>query len=162
MLQSLSGAAVWLEQTPLAAAVRSSTWAYPATEIVHLIGLGLLIGTAVTFDMRLLGVGARLPVALLAAHLLPWSRLGFALLAVTGVLLFAANASTLLNMVLAIKMASITLAVVNASLFHLGIFKSVDRWDVALPTPGVARLAAVVSLACWTTALVCGRMLAYV
>jgi len=162
MLQSLSGAALWLEQTPLAAAVRSSTWAYPATEIVHLIGLGLLLGTAVAFDMRLLGFGGRLPVALLAAHLLPWSRLGFALLTVTGVLLFAANASTLLSTVLAIKLAAIALALLNASLFHLGIFRSVGRWDVALPTPRVARLAALVSLASWTTALVCGRMLAYV
>lgn len=162
MVERLLPWALWLEQTSIASSVRSSTWAYPAVEIVHLIGLGLLVGTAVAFDVRLLGGTARLPVDALAAHLLPWARLGLAMLAVTGALLFAANASELIGGVLAIKLAAIMAAVVNATVFHRGVFRTVHGWDWSAQTPGAAKVAALVSLTCWLTALVCGRLLAYV
>lgn len=154
--------ALWLEQTSLAVAVRSSTWLYPGVEVVHLIGLGLLVGTAVAFDIRLLTAAAWLPVEALAAHLLPWARTGFALLVVSGGLLFAANASSYLTWLFLLKMSAIAVATSNATLFHRGVFLSVESWGHAPRTPMAARVAAVVSLCSWMTALVCGRLLAYV
>ena len=43
--------ALLLEQSGVGTAVRTSTWIYPAAEIGHLIGLGLLVGTAVAFGL---------------------------------------------------------------------------------------------------------------
>ncbi len=154
--------ALWLEQSAPGAAVRTSTWAYPAAEIGHLLGLGVLLGTAVAFDLRLLGVARALPVAALAGFLLPLARFGFALALLTGVLLFAANATTLITTVFLVKLVAIACAVLNASLFHAGVFRTVASWDVALATPPAARRAAMVSLLCWILALICGRLLAYV
>ena len=75
MQQWLLPWAAWLEQSGLGATIRNSTWAYPAVEVGHLIGLGLVFGTAVAFDMRLLGAAAQLPVSALAATLTPLSEL---------------------------------------------------------------------------------------
>lgn len=154
--------ALWLEQSGLGTAVRTSTWMYPAAEVGHLLGLGLLVGTAVAFDLRLLGAASRLPVDALAGYLLPIARTGFAMSACTGVLLFAANATTLLSSVFAVKVLAIAAGVVNASLFHRGTFRSVPDWNTSVPTPNGARAAAIVSLLSWLTAIACGRLLAYV
>lgn len=162
MPSSLDAWALQLEQSGIGAAVRTSTWLYPGAEVGHLLGLGLLVGTAVAFDLRLLGVARHLPVDALARFLLPCARAGFAVMAVTGVLLFTANATTLLNVLFVTKLAAIALAVLNASLFQRGTFPTVAEWNVGLSAPVPARLAAVVSLLCWLTALVCGRLLAYI
>ena len=152
----------WLEHSGAATALRTSTWAYPSAEVAHLLGLGLLVGTAFAFDMRLLGAARRLPLDGVAAFLLPWARTGFALMAISGLMLFAANATTMITGLFATKLAAIALGVANASLFHRGVFPGVAAWNVDATPPVPARLSAVVSLTCWTTALVCGRLLAYV
>ena len=46
-----------IEATPFAVALRTSTYAFPAIEVVHVIGLTLLLGAVLVIDMRLLGVG---------------------------------------------------------------------------------------------------------
>ena len=162
MSATLQALALQLEQSSVGAAVRTSTWMYPSAEIGHVLGLGVLLGTAVAFDLRLLGVARHLPVAALADFLLPCARAGFSLAAATGALLFAANATTLLNAVFAAKLAAIALAVVNASLFHRATYRDVATWNTDATAPPPARIAAVISLLCWTTAVACGRLLAYI
>ena len=46
----------WLEQSAVAVWARESIWAYPALEIGHIAGFSVLVGAAVLFDLRLLGV----------------------------------------------------------------------------------------------------------
>lgn len=162
MSAALQALALQLEQSSVGAAVRTSTWMYPSAEVGHLLGLGVLLGTAVAFDLRLLGVARHLPVDALAGFLLPCARVGFFVAAATGALLFAANATTLLNVVFAAKLAAIALAIVNASLFHRATCQDVAQWNTGIPAPLPARLAAVISLLSWTTAVACGRLLAYV
>src|SRR5262245_19040345 len=58
-------------------------WGWPIAESLHFIGLSLLIGTVGLFDLRLLGVARRIPIA--AMHrLIPWGLVGFGINAVTG------------------------------------------------------------------------------
>lgn len=151
------------EGSALAVWVRSSTWGYPAVESIHIWGLAVLVGAAVAFDLRLLGVSSRLPVDALARLLLPCARVGFAVAAVSGLILFSTGATTFAAQPLFyVKMGAIAVAVLNTTLFHRGIGRSMARWNVASPTPAAARSAAMVSLVAWTFALVCGRWLAYV
>lgn len=162
MLAGALAAAAWLEQTVLATWVRTSTWGYPMVEVVHLLGLSLLIGTAVAFDLRLLGLSSRLPADALARHLLPWARVGFGIAVLSGLLLLASQATTVLvQPVFWVKIGAIALGVANASLFGRGVFRDVAQWNYSPHTPGAARAAAIVSIVTWTTALVCGRLLAY-
>ena len=98
MIHNPQGAAwlVWLESSAVAVAMRQWLWLYPAVEVLHIAGIAALVGGAVMFDLRLLGVSRGLPVAALAAHLLTWSRVGLGLMAVSGALMFTATGVTTL------------------------------------------------------------------
>src|SRR4030095_3562652 len=84
---------VWLESSAVAVAMRQWLWLYPAVEVLHIAGIAALVGGAVMFDLRLLGVSRGLPVAALAAHLLPWARVGLGMVALSGALMFTAHAT---------------------------------------------------------------------
>jgi hypothetical protein len=152
----------WLEATGLGVAMRQWLWLYPVVEIVHLTGIVALVGAAAMFDLRLLGFSRRLPVSSMAAHLLPWARVGLAVVVPTGVMMFVAHATEMAgNPAFRVKLLLIGAALANAATFHRWPFRSVSRWDVAAPTPPAARFAAVASLALWIGVIACGRLLAY-
>lgn len=156
----------WLtrvEGSGVGAWMRESNWGYPAVEVVHLLGLALLVGAATLWDLRLLGVARRLPVSALAGYLLPGARWGFAVMVASGALLFASDAVALAsNPAFRFKLAVIVAALVNISVFHARAFRSVSAWDVAGRTPFGARVAGVLSIVFWVLAVVAGRWIAYV
>jgi hypothetical protein len=153
---------VWVETTAVATAMRQWLWLYPIVEIVHILGFVLLVGAAVLFDLRLLGLARHLPVTGLAGYHLRWARLALLLIVPTGLLMFAAHATEMAeNPAFQLKLVFILLAGANAAIFHRGTFRTVGSWDRDLPAPGAAKLAAVFSLALWSGAIACGRLLAY-
>jgi hypothetical protein len=153
---------VWIETTAVATAMRQWLWLYPIVEIVHILGFVVLVGAAVLFDLRLLGVAGHLPITGLARHHLRWARLALLLIVPSGLLMFAAHATEMAeNPAFQLKLVFILLAGANAAVFHRGAFQSVELWDRDVPAPVGAKLAAVLSLALWTGAIACGRLLAY-
>lgn len=153
---------VWLETSALAVAMRQWQWLYPIVEILHILGFVLVVGGAFYFDLRLLGRGRSLAVSGLAAHLLTCARGGFALVAPTGFMMFAAHATEFaMNPAFRLKLILIAIALLNAATFHRWPFRSVARWDVGGGAPTWAGIAAVISLTCWVGAIACGRLLAY-
>jgi hypothetical protein len=153
---------VWLETSRVAVAMRQWAWLYPGVEIVHIAGFVVLVGAAVMFDLRLLGLSRQLPIAGLARHLLPWSRAGLALVVPSGLLMFAAHATEMAeNPAFRLKLILIAAAGLNAAVFHWGVFRSVAGWDARVPAPGAARGSAVASLFLWVGVIACGRLLAY-
>jgi hypothetical protein len=152
----------WLQATPIASAMRHSLWLYPAVEIVHIAGIVLLVGSVVSFDLRLLGWSRHISVSVLARHLLPWSIAGFLVVLPSGLLMFSAHAADLyFNRAFRLKLIVIVLALTNVVLFHLSSFRNVATWDVRIPAPGNARAAAAISLVLWLAVIACGRLLAY-
>jgi hypothetical protein len=158
--------AAWLEAlegSALGAAMRDSLWLYPAAETVHLLGLATLVGCAAAFDLRLLGFSRHLPARAVARHLLTCARAGFAVAAVSGALLFTADATALAeNPAFRWKLALISVAGLNALRFHLGPFRLGGDWDQERAAPPAARIAAVISLTVWAGVVTAGRLIAYV
>jgi hypothetical protein len=152
----------WLESTALARTVRESPSLYPAVETAHILGFVVLVGAAVMFDLRLLGVSRRLPVDALARHLLPWSRAGLLAVVPSGLLLFMSNAAGMWsNPAFRLKMALLVGAGLNALLFDFWTFRTVAAWNQDSPTPAAARNAAIASLLLWAGVITCGRWIAY-
>lgn len=150
----------WLEDSSLAAAIRQSAWLYPALEIVHIVGIVLLVGPALMFDLRLLGSARRLAVGSLANYLLPWSRKGLILVIPSGILLFITNSTTLAyNPVFWMKMSLLVVAALNALFFHR-VTRITFSPEMQL-TPVTAKVNAIISLVSWLTIIACGRLLAY-
>jgi len=91
----VTGFAAWLEGSAIAVWTRESPsiWAYPTILTLHTAGLGVLVGANAVVDFTLLGFAPRLPVLSLAPlYRFMWG--GFAINAVTGVMLFAGDATT--------------------------------------------------------------------
>ena len=132
-------------------------WAFPIVESLHFMGLALSIGTIAIVDLRLLGLGMRRQTASqLARDLDPWTRAGFAVMLITGPLMFSADAVVYHNNpAFQFKMTCLLLAL----LFHFTIHRKVTRSDVS---PTAARLAGGLSLALWTAVVGGGRMIAFV
>src|SRR6186713_592792 len=75
--------------TPVARLMHTA-WAWPLAESVHFIGLSLIVGTIFLFDLRLIGVAKRIPIA--ALHkLIPWGLIGFAMSFGSGILFLLAE-----------------------------------------------------------------------
>jgi Family of unknown function (DUF6644) len=153
---------VWLETSALAVAMRQWTWLYPGVEVAHILGFVFVVGAAVMFDLRLLGLSRHLPVADLARHLLPWSWAGVALVLPTGLMMFAAHATEMAaNPALRLKLVLLAVAGINALVFERWTLRSVSAWNRDAAAPAAARLAAVASLLLWVGVISCGRLLAY-
>ena len=65
----------WLYDTPMADAIRVSTWLFPAIETMHVLAFVFVIGSIARLDLRLMGVIWRdRPVTEVAAQILPCRR----------------------------------------------------------------------------------------
>ena len=155
-----------IEASSLGQAMRQWLWLYPGVEIVHITGIALLFGSIAVLDLRLLGFSRTLSVKELARHVLPWTAASFALIVPSGLMMFTAHASELIQSgVFVLKMCLILAAGLNAALFHAITFRTADVWDSEemrrLPPPPSARLAGALSLLLWICVIACGRLLAY-
>lgn len=137
------------------ATLKSHVWAYPALEVVHIVGIALLLGNLVLLELRVFGRGAALPVKDLARLSLSVALCGFGVVAASGLLMFATQPAELLsNRVFTLKMLLLMLAGCNAAWFHGR--GSLARLD------GLARAQMLASTVVWLAVVVCGRWIAYV
>ena len=140
---------------PMAAALLAHPWAYPALEVLHILGIALLLGNLLLVELRCFGLGAALPLPALARLALPVALAGFALAALSGLTMFASQPAELLaNRAFTLKMLLLMTAGCNAAWFHgRGGLQRLD---------GSARAQTALSLGLWLAVLVAGRSIAYV
>lgn len=132
----------------------SHPWAYPALEVVHIVGIALLLGNLVLLELRVWGAAPALPLRPLARLSLTLVVLGFALIGASGLTMFASQPAELLsNSSFLWKMGVIACAGANAALFHA-------RGGLAR-ADGIARLQTALSLGLWLGAIILGRWIAY-
>jgi hypothetical protein len=134
--------------------IGSHPWLYPGLEVVHLLGVALLVGNLVAFESRVLGWGQALPLQAMARLSLVLALCGFGLAALSGLLMFAAHPGEMLaNRSFVLKMGLLMLAGTNAALFHARAgLQRMDR---------LARVQTLASLGLWIGAMIAGRWIAY-
>ena len=108
----------WLQTTWLSQAIVSHLWVWPVAEILHFVGLALVIGIVGFFDLRLLGFFRHVPVS--AAHdLVPVAIGGFAVNLVTGVVFLIGHPEQYAhNIAWWYKVACLAVAGLNAAIFE--------------------------------------------
>jgi hypothetical protein len=135
--------------------ILSSSFAYPALESAHIVGIALLVGSLIVFEMRIFGAGTALDPQALARLALPVTLAGFGLAAGSGGLMFASQADEMLaNRAFLLKMGLVLMAGVNALAFHLR--GGLARRDA------LASAQTALSLGLWLAVIICGRWIAYV
>ena len=151
-----------LEQSGLGAAIRSWPWAYPAANVGHIVALTLFAAAVAIMDLRMLGAFAGTAPASVVYPARRAAMLGLALMALTGFMLFAAEASHVaMNRVFQIKAALIVLGLLNAVLVAGPAIANIAGVPANTPLPARAQTAAIISLLIWVSVAACGRLIAY-
>ena len=127
---------------------------YPALEATHIVGIALLIGSLVVFELRVWRFGRALDLGALARLALPITLAGFGLAACSGLVMFVSQFEEMIgNRAFVLKMGLILVAGLNALAFHArGGWGRDDRRS---------RLQTAFSLGLWVVIVVCGRWIAY-
>ena len=161
------GLLAWLEQTDFSTWLRESDWGQPILLCFHAVGMGLVVGVSLMFSARVMGYAKAFPLAAFD-RLFGIAWFGFAMNAVSGVLLFAAEPRRLMQTpAFLVKMLLIVLA--GFSLWVLGKalqgFEAAPAGEAALPREHKvatnAKIAAIFPIVLWLGAILAGRLIGY-
>lgn len=146
------------EHSYIAQAIQSSVWLFPVIESVHLVGLGILAGSVLIVDLRLLGIGPRgRPAEELADNAKPWMIGSLLLMFGSGMLLFLSEATKCYySFAFWIKMSSLVLAIV----FTFAVKPPMIRNKVEL-NPLLSKVTAIVSMGLWFGVAAGGRWIGF-
>lgn len=153
---------VWLQHTALSQAIISHIWIWPSAETVHFIGLALVIGPVGLLDLRLVGCFPNVRISAIR-EMLPMAACGFALSLGTGLLFLIGHPEQYAyNLAWWLKVASLTIAGLNALFFEWKVAPRLESLNPGEPTPLAAKCIGIVSLVAWFSVLYWGRMLPFV
>jgi hypothetical protein len=153
---------VALEQSGFAATVRQSTWLYPAANIGHIVSLTFFASAVGVMDVRLLGGLAATAPARLLARARSFAIAALAGMAITGSVLFSAEASHLvLNPAFQLKAALVAAGLINIAIYELWARRAVEGLAPGAAMPARAKVAGLLSLSIWVAVAACGRSIAY-
>lgn len=140
--------------------VSDNTWVWPTAETLHFIGLCLLFAVVLMVDLRLLGIGKRIPFTAVA-QLLPLGMLGFGVNLITGILFFLAMPRQYTGNVMFLwKFILVVLAGFN----DLYLMLCPGSWAVGAgdDAPPTAKIFAASGILLWLGVLFSGHMLPFI
>src|ERR1700733_4913637 len=146
-----------LQHPYLGETIRHSAPLIALLEIVHLIGLALLLGTILMVDLSLLGLGiGHQPGRRIAGELKNWTKAGLAIMLISGPLILSSEAVRCYKTpAFWVKMALLAVAIT----FHFTIHRKVTLAEPSASHSSGA-LVASVSLALWIGVALAGKGIA--
>lgn len=161
----------WLATWPGAVWLQGSGRAYLFVNAAHILGIGLLVGAILPFDLILVGVIRSVSPAVVGPLLLRSAAAGLALAVATGLWLFTVEPRKYVdNPAFLAKLALLGLALVNIAVQYMGSqylrsqyggskFGAVMRGEAV---PFSVRVTAGLSALLWLSVLVAGRWIGFV
>jgi hypothetical protein len=141
--------------------LRTSGLAYPFVNAAHILGIGLLLGSILPLDLRLLGLFNTVPLRVIGPFLSRAAASGIILAAPTGLWLFSVQPGDYLgNPAFRWKAGLLVLAIGNIVAQHLG-----PQYRVAVSGGRVGtmvRVHAAASVGLWLSVLIAGRWIGFV
>jgi uncharacterized membrane protein len=161
--QILLTLAEWIDAHSWSTALHESFYMYNWVESTHVLSLTIFLGMLFIIDFRMLGLTlTAVPASTIAARLNLPMMIGFAVMLITGLLLFyAVPVRTTQSIWFRIKFVLLIAAGVNAWLFHRKMNEAVATWDKDPVAPKRLRYGAALSLILWAGVVITGRMIAY-
>jgi hypothetical protein len=150
----------WFEATPLGIFGRRSAYFFPAVEVVHLLGLAVLLGTVLALNLKLLGaIMPRPPIAAIARATTPLLFIGAGLAVISGLLLFLSEAvKCYYNAAFWYKMGLLSVGLV----FQLAAQPKLVALATSRESTWLLKCTASISLLLWFGVVVAGRAIAFV
>ena len=145
--------------------VNAHDWVWPVCEMIHYVGMSLIIGVIGSLDLRILGLFKRIPIGALRP-LVPFAVVGFIGNLLTGIIFVTGTNQGagfyLDNLSFRLKLLFLALAFANLVIFQVsGLEKRVYATPAGGDAPAAAKAIAVFSLVAWVLIIFFGRMLMY-
>jgi hypothetical protein len=160
----LNDFAVWLSTTAPSVLIQThEVWMIPVIQSLHIIGIGLAVGSALMMTLRVLGwAGTDQTVLATQARFGPWLTGALCLLLASGGLLIVAEpVRELVTISFWVKMVFVATLTAMAVAFQASVRREQQRWEQTLvQRPGV-RLAAILVFVVLGCIILLGRLIAY-
>ena len=163
MNELLLNLARWLDAQPWSVQLHESYYMYAWIESTHVLTLMVFLGMLFVIDLRMLGVAfPNIPASTLAERLDRPMFIGFAVMVITGfILYYAIPVRTTQSIWFRIKVVLLIAAGINALMFRNKMKASDKSWDLDPKPPKRIRVGAALSLTFWSGVVITGRTIAY-
>ena len=149
----------WLDTTAASHFLQQSTYTFPVTEVIHLIGITMFLGAVLTVCLRFLGFGIRQPASMIYEGLRAWTWIAFVIVVGTGIVMIVAEPIKLSNN--ALFPTKLLWLVIGFALHFFGYLGFVKPGR-AEASPVLAKVLAIVILASWIVTGLGGRLIGFV
>jgi uncharacterized membrane protein len=145
--------------------VNAHEWIWSVLQMIHYVGMSLIVGIIGTLDLRILGLFRSIPIAAFRP-LVPWAVGGFLGNLLTGIMFVTGKDSGPSyytdNLSFRLKMLFLLVAFVNLLIFQLS---HLERRTYATPAggnaPAAAKAVSAFSLVAWFLVIFFGRTMQY-
>jgi hypothetical protein len=152
--------ALALQQSGFAAVIRGGAYVYPVVNVLHVLAVGLIVGSIVALDFRILGFARFVSAEGVSRLLTPFAIVGILIAIPSGFALYASDAVSLSqNKLMWTKLALIVLGIANAFLFRALWNPRLAEWD--RNRTALAKAQAGLSILIWISVPSLGRLVAY-
>ena len=145
--------------------VNTHDWVWPVCQMIHYVGMSLIVGIIGILDLRILGLFKTIPIAALRP-LVTWAVVGFFGNALTGIIFVTGKDSGPSyytdNLSFRLKMLFLLVAFINLFIFQLSnLEEKVYATPAGGNAPAAAKAVSAFSLGAWILVIFFGRTMQY-
>jgi len=153
--------AEWLAQTQASLAIQTHLWVIPAVQSVHIVAIGIVVGSVLMIDLRIFGLSGRdQSLEQTVQRFSPWLWGALGVLLITGVVMVTGEpVRELMSLSFWLKMSMLAVGIILAVTFQSSLKRNAIRWENSAGFGG--KLLAIMTLFVWFSIIVLGRLIAY-
>ena len=156
--------AEWLSTTFLSIFIQNhNSWAIPTIQSIHIVGIGVVLGSVLMIDLRILG-WAEMDQTLrqTASRFAPWLTGALCLMLATGILMVIGEpVRELVSFSFWLKMFFVAVGALIAAFFQITLRKHEQQWEQTLVHRRSIKLLAILAFLIWVCIIILGRLIAY-
>jgi hypothetical protein len=156
--------AEWLSTTfPSVFIQNHNSWVIPTIQSIHIVGIGVLLGSVLMIDLRLLGwAGMDQTLRQTTSRFAPWVTAALYLQLATGILMIIGEpVRELVSFSFWAKMVLVAVSTLIAVTFQVTLRKHEQFWEEILVKRSSIRFLAVLTFLIWVCVIILGRLIAY-
>lgn len=156
--------AEWLSTTfPSLFIQNHNSWVIPTIQSIHIIGIGVLMGSVLMVDLRILGwAGMDQTLRQTTSRFAPWVTGALCLQLATGLLMVIGEpVRELVTFSFWLKMFFVVIGTLIAIIFQVSIRKHEQRWEETLVNRRSIKWLAILTFLIWVCIIILGRLIAY-
>jgi hypothetical protein len=156
--------AEWISTTAPSVFIQNHyTWAIPAIQSIHIVGIGLVLGSVFMIYLRILGwAGTDQTLRQTVDRFGPWLTGALDLMLASGILMVIGEpVRELVTFSFWMKMFLVAVSTVIAFAFQSSVRKHEQRWEEVLINRSSVKGLAILSFLIWACIVLLGRLIAY-